>query len=74
LDGRRRRRQIAEFQAAGLDEFLLAGTAPEHTLQMERFAREVVPLAKKRLIGHPEMGDCAPGAKTDEIRCSNICY
>jgi probable F420-dependent oxidoreductase len=38
--------KIAEFQAAGVREFVLAATAPaqEHALQLERFAREVIPL------------------------------
>jgi probable F420-dependent oxidoreductase len=40
--------KIAEFQAAGVREFVLAATAPaeEHALQVERFSREVIPLIK----------------------------
>jgi len=39
---------IAEFKAAGVREFVLAATAPaqDHAQQLERFAREVIPLVK----------------------------
>jgi probable F420-dependent oxidoreductase len=40
--------KIAEFKDAGAREFVLAATAPahEHSEQLERFAREVIPLVK----------------------------
>ncbi|HXR35206.1 MAG TPA: hypothetical protein VN754_04625, partial [Candidatus Binataceae bacterium] len=40
--------KIADFKAAGVREFVLAATAPaqDHALQLERFAREVIPLVK----------------------------
>jgi probable F420-dependent oxidoreductase len=42
--------RIAEFRDAGAREFVLAATAPaeEHTVQLERFAREVMPLLQSR--------------------------
>jgi probable F420-dependent oxidoreductase len=40
--------KIAEFRDAGARDFVLAATAPagEHAVQLERFAREVIPLVQ----------------------------